>query len=546
MVFRFFVILFITSTILVGQNCPNNIDKIIMIGDSWSLAAWNAGSIEDNLKQFGFSEYKMYTNLDITVGGIEAEEMLDSSKLNAITDALINKPDAEIVNISLGGNDFFTRWHKTMSNADTDLLIDTILNFMDSVIIHIQTVRPNIDIYLPLYDYPNFEEAINGIPFPQQHPSYPTWNSMGKPNFLEINNALLRLIHKVDSMTKKYGNVYYGNAAGIMQYTYGQTTPLSVAPGGTYPPYSAPLPGGFPNYPSPLGSFIKYVLFYDAFHLDNAGFNRFYEYHFQKWYWQRLRNDRDTIQFSSLLKSGAISSNSSIQSLSHIIGTSNTQEHRSILHFDTSIPNGKIVSKASIFIKRDSLSGDKPIDKKLLVSIVNGFFGNSDTIEVSDFSNQADHTDTVCISGNLANDRSWMRIDLPNSFLNYFNPNGSTQLRLSTIENDIGLMYFTNSTDSLSGAQLDLSFQTPVTLKENFKKNQILVSPNPNASGILNINKDFGKGISALIIDLNGKRLERKLENNRINISDLPNGIYFIEIEFEGNFYHSKFIKVNS
>jgi hypothetical protein len=68
----------------------------------------------------------------------------------------------------------------------------------------------------------------------------------------------------------------------------------------------------------------------------------------------------------------------------------------------------------------------------------------------------------------------------------------------------------------------------------------IVVYPNPTKN-TLNIVTDLD--INANLYDINGKILKSNIIEKQINLSNLPSGIYFLNIEHEGNIYNKRIIK---
>jgi hypothetical protein len=67
-------------------------------------------------------------------------------------------------------------------------------------------------------------------------------------------------------------------------------------------------------------------------------------------------------------------------------------------------------------------------------------------------------------------------------------------------------------------------------IDENSAKNKINIYPNPSSDGIIFI--ENAKNKSCSIIDLSGRIIcKKELENQKLNLSDLSKGIYFIEID---------------
>ena len=76
---------------------------------------------------------------------------------------------------------------------------------------------------------------------------------------------------------------------------------------------------------------------------------------------------------------------------------------------------------------------------------------------------------------------------------------------------------------------------------------EITISPNPT-TGIFTINYPFegGKGdVSVEITNITGKTISKlqKFKTSKFDISNYPNGIYFIKIQTENGVYAEKIIK---
>lgn len=87
------------------------------------------------------------------------------------------------------------------------------------------------------------------------------------------------------------------------------------------------------------------------------------------------------------------------------------------------------------------------------------------------------------------------------------------------------------------------NYQNPLTtIDENIPLNDIKIYPNPTSDFLFVNTQNQIKEVS--IYNLVGQKMESKLDNNKINVSNLVNGTYFIKITDQtGNFQTSKFIK---
>lgn len=528
---------------LFSQNCNVLKNRILIVGDSWAYLPWSYGSLDDNLEKYGFSDAKAYSNSDISVNGKKAEQMTDSIMIADIQQALDNNLHIDIVCLSIGGNDFLDDWNKSMSQLETDSLLDVIIDRTDTIIKIINNMKSNLAIYLPMYDFPNFNETISVHSAPSSHPFYSTWDNMGQPSFLELNTQLLNYSQKITTLANLYPNVYFVDASGLMQNIYGQTTPLQVAPGGTYPSDSVNVPGGYPLYPSPLNAVADYGFFYDSFHFSQDGYRHFYDYHFKHFFFNSLRRKRDIAVTSISTEDGSIT-NSSFNDSTIIIGKdSSSNITKALLSFNLNIPSGEKIGIASIFLKRDSLINTKPIDDKILVTIKSGYFGTSNSLEISDFNDNGDGQDSACVYGNISSDGSWMRIDIPKSLIPFIDSNGVTQFKLESASGSIGKLFFNNGIDTSSIPQLDIYYESnPISIPEQKIVKDIDVFPNPFLEE-LNLKLDFNYNGFCEMIDISGKVNYIEVNNNRIITKNLTKGFYIIRFNKDDITFQTKVIK---
>jgi hypothetical protein len=521
-----------------SQTCNSSSKRILMVGDSWSWIPWTLyTSMDDNLDKYGFTDLDAYSTQDLSVNGKKTKYLLDTAILAKIDSALVDNPKIDIINLSIGGNDFLRGWTRTMTTYQSDSVLVSIVARIDTIIQKIWDIDSTIKVHLPMYDFPNFEEVINSTFFPNQHPFYEAWEGMEFPNFLEINTQLVNIGSKAQALTNQYSHVTYVNSAGLMQNIYGQTTPLAVAPGGTYAPGTSPLPGGFPNYPSPINALRDYALgVYDCFHLNEAGYRHFYDRNFKYFYFNHLRSDRDTVFASQGENKDGFVNSTSFGSNAVSIGLDNNSNLTSgILTFNTStIPVSDSVHYGKLFIKREGLTGNKPISGTVLLEIKNGYFGSSDSIDSQDFADIATASVTACVYGNINDNGSFLRIDIPANIIKHINKNGQTQFRISSTGSSVGEMFFANGNDTVYPPELDLYYSpqgntnTTSIKQNNLKNNNITIYPNPNSGDALNVSFKHNFNGTILVFDITGKKVYVSLNNNQLDISNLPKGYYTI------------------
>ncbi len=527
---------------IIYSQCNTKQPKILLVGDSWAFLPNGFNTIDKVFDQYGFSDYEDFSSGTLSVNGKKTKYLLDSAVLDEIQQAFINNPTIEFINISIGGNDLLRGWNKNMTATQRDSVIDKTIQNKDSLVRLLKAMKPDIKIYFPQYDFPNFGEAIEAYaPFQDQHPFYDAWDDMGQPTFLEINTALLAYDAKMLAFVNLHPQVDYFSASGLMQNIYGQNTPLTIAPGGTYPPDSVPVPGGYPSYPSPLSAMNDYGLFYDAFHLGDNAYTLFYDFHFQQYYWKELRKRDFTTKGSS--NDGSVTNTNVNSSYISFGMDSSNNLTKGIVEFNTSgIPASKIPESGAIFIKRTNLIDSNPIHGKILIEIKSGRFGTLPTLELVDFNATADIIDTACVYGSVSNNKSWLRIDIPNTLMPYINKSGMTQFRFTTIDTTIGELFFTTGLDSNYKPELDIKYQEFASINDKHQS-ALKIYPNPTHDNITILSEEALNG-TVTIADLAGKTLRLPILRNNINTSSLVNGRYIIT-DINNKRTHISFIKIH-
>jgi hypothetical protein len=230
------VVLF-TSLLLTAA--PLQAARILVIGDSWGVAAGPA------LQQVLIDNGSDDTVASIAVEGETAENLNTPEWLQQITNALAANPDADLVHLSLGGNDFLGNWTSSLPETEEDQLIADILADITAIVDHILAQRPDIRIFWSSYDFPR------------------PLILLGEP--LDVNNASIRFAAQARALADARGDALsYGDFNGLTQVVYGfdgvQVTPYD-------PPF--PIPPGDPSLPDP-----RYpgpaVAFADQIHLKPA------------------------------------------------------------------------------------------------------------------------------------------------------------------------------------------------------------------------------------------------------------------------------------
>ncbi len=518
--------------------------RVLLVGDSWANFIGIDNSINTAFTKAGHSNYKFFTNSNIAVNGTTTDYFLLPAQIAEIQNQLNLHPDIDFVHLSIGGNDVLNTWNINFTQAQTDSLLDSVYAHIVTIIDYIKTARPGVRILWSGYTYPNFAEIINELaPFQTTHPFYATWQGMGFPTFTQINGILNTYSDTMDSLVANDPQVSFIRAGGLMQYTYGQTTALAVPPGGTYAPFVAPLPVGYPDYPSPKNSMRTYLIFRDCFHLSPQGYSDFLDYQTQKFYQKALMDDQYFLSENSTHE-GSVSSQGTVSGLLNL-GNDGTADFSSIVSFNTTVMPDTGVAKASIFLRRESLTGTNPLSNNLQVKIVSGNFGASADVEAIDYIATGDAVDVPCQFGSIADNGHWVRLDLPVSLFSFINYTNITQFMISAPA-ATGLINFTDATDPEFAPILNIKYgPATVSIQENAGfENEIRLFPNPT-SGMLFIENKNNTPIKLEIYDLPGKLiLKPEINASNIDISKIPAGMYVVKIYTPIGSYSKRVIKL--
>lgn len=256
--------------------------KVLLIGDSWAQQQWQDGSHAAVFAVHG-AQAHLVVGDSTTESGSTAQEWAQPDALAIISQALAEHPQIDTAQVTIGGNDFLDEWTTALSPTQELLLQETIRDDLRTVIDHLLAHRPDMDIVISLYDYPNFRDtlgSIAGVAVCQ-----PLHNSLGTPTALQLNTAMMSFEAMLAGSLASHPRVSLVGHAGQMQFTFGID---GHAPGQLLPP-------GDPALPSPVAAMRSHgVLGRDCFHLTPAGYDvlvqNLYENYFQ-------------VRFDTLLKS---------------------------------------------------------------------------------------------------------------------------------------------------------------------------------------------------------------------------------------------------
>jgi hypothetical protein len=527
------IVVFTFFTADIFAQCEEvNQNKVLLVGDSWAFFMGSDQTFNTIFQRWGHSNYKYFTNGILSENGAETVDFMQPGKQAEIQAQLDAQPDIEVVHLSLGGNDVLGDWNVNFTQFQTDSLIDTVLTRLLTIVDFIKEARPGIRIVWSGYTYPNFGQVLADAGALQTiHPFYGTWQGMGFPTFIQLNEILNDVSNIVEAYAALDPQIDFVNATGLMQYTFGQATNLSVPPGGSYPPFVAPLPEGYPDYPSPKASMRNYGLFLDCFHLSANGYRDFISYQTQKFYHKFLMGDQYFLSQGGNTE-GSVTANGQVEMNVLKMGALLGEEFRPVITFNTSeLPNAG-VSSASLFLRRESLTGVNPVGAGLQLKISNGYIGTTINIEAVDFNAIGNANINPCVFGSSAANGQWIRIDLPEVVLPLIDNTSTVQFMLVAPQMSEGIMTFSNSSDPEFAPVLSVNHNV-ITSTGNVladKSSSLLIYPNPTTGNV------FVKSISGSIreiqiLNISGNVIKRYGANTfSVDLSDLPSGIYLIRV----------------
>ncbi|MDB5227318.1 MAG: hypothetical protein JWN78_1511 [Bacteroidota bacterium] len=517
-----------------------------LIGDSWMQFPVIYQAYDSALAKYGFADYYSLGDGTAVIGATGESWWQEPFERDALESALTLDHDKpiDIVMISLGGNGVaFEGSHNDPPSVLYPYLYRNKL-FMDTLFDFIHLKLPNAQIIWQGYDYPNFLDPIIDYPW---NPYRDIWDSHGQMPPWEVNSMLIYMTNFTDSVVQAYNKPYihYFNCLGLMQWIYGQPTPLRGWPGGTYPPRSVPLPGGDPRYPSPQAAMGLNGL--DTYHLGPKSFTELAEFYMRKYISNYLRKERDsTVHSQGADKDGWVTSGNQTGTGEIQLGKNSTTVTKGIISFNTDfIPADKKIKRASLFIRNKTINKKFPLSNVFpnffKLDIVKGTFGN-DAVEASDFSAPASAYDIACVAGNLRGNEYTLRFDLHEDALQYINKTGTTQFRIEITDENF-IRFYNGDTAELEGPYLDLYYDTTsvttgIITQKNMDQN-LQLFPNPAKNEIaIQLSKEWRskKSVVAIYNTLGALVSTSTFDKSttgeiKLDISKLAAGDYVISLE---------------
>jgi hypothetical protein len=220
---------------------------IVVFGDSWSNRL--SAPLQQAITNDGNTSI---TVLNAAFEGERADGLSSSDPaigLPYITATLAANPDANLVHLSIGGNDLFDGILFINFDAIVNSLLDRIVDDTETIVNHILAQRPGIEVYHSGYDF------LQPIPL---------------TSVSRVNEILLRLDTRLTNLAAATPGYTYQGYYGWAQVNFGY-------PDLGLPPGDPSLPD--PNLPSPSFTFVDQIHYTPAVYVPFAQtlYDNFYQ-----------------------------------------------------------------------------------------------------------------------------------------------------------------------------------------------------------------------------------------------------------------------------
>ncbi|MCB9033693.1 MAG: T9SS type A sorting domain-containing protein [Chitinophagales bacterium] len=525
-------------------------NKIRILGDSWAHFPYLYKAYDSAFVKFGLPEYHG-TGRNTALISMNSEAFLHplAKFVWQPMMELDARDGVDLMIMSMLGNDIAFKIHKGDPLSVLDAPLHQARLNLDTIIDFIHEKNPNVQILWMCYDFPNFVDPIIDFPW---NPYRDIWEGRGSPEPFELNPFINYMAHLQDSILQLWNRpyVHFVNNVGLMQWMFGQTTPLRAWPFGTYPPKTVPFPGGDERYPSPYPAMGLGGL--DTYHLGPQGYTYLAEYQMRKFFIPQLKKEVDTTIYSEGgILDGWVSETGMTGTGEVKIGhQGNGVKLKGIFTFNTAVldPN-KTIEKVAFYVRRKSGSYksykfETNFPTNFSVDIKSGTFGNVG-IEASDYNATASATDVACFAGRPIDVDYSLRMDIIADYLSYINTNGYTQFRLEVLVDSATsesiINFFNGDTTEFEGPYLDVYYGEDNVATSIVNKNTIdfNVFPNPTSDLLYVSFSNSFQPITYQIIQSNGSVVQNKNINNTkeliIDVKHLATGIYQLQLTDKNN-----------
>lgn len=154
--------------------------RVLLVGDSWAARFWDTQALRQTFAAHGHPEI-VEQGAVTALAGTTAAEWTDPAFLQLITDEVASTPTLQVVQITLGGNDFLDGepdgWYVGM--PDQAAFFARVTADVATVVDHTLALDPDLRVLVSGYDYPNFVESLDRI---LAFLCVPLWSGMGEPD----------------------------------------------------------------------------------------------------------------------------------------------------------------------------------------------------------------------------------------------------------------------------------------------------------------------------------------------------------------------------
>ncbi len=415
-------------------------ERVLLVGDSWAQVMWLAKSLRTTLDELGYGD--VLEKGDVTaLGGTRADQWKKLEKLTLITSELASHPSIDLVHISLGGNDFFTKWKTSLSPEQETQVLTGIANDLNVLIQHTLSQREDVSVLICGYTYLNFEETRQAglVPWCAESGGSAIWPIQGMPTPLQANTGLARLEAHKAALAEGDSRVSFVNNLGLMQYWFGY-------PSKGIAPRTVPLPEGNPELPSPPEALNNGL---DCAHLSPEGYLVLARNCVKEFYGPRMSPEGRKYSFSSLpAGEGTVwSASGGVAGIAHVTGELKVGDlttngiSKALLSFDTSgLPDHVTPTAARLFLTRSQATGTNPLGGNLpqgqpVCDVLQPVPGESGLHE-GDWEREPSAGNAGRFAGSLKEDGWKIRIDLKEEALSALNRTGETLFRLGFTRTD--------------------------------------------------------------------------------------------------------------
>lgn len=235
------------------------VERVLLVGDSWADFMWGNRTLRDVFADNGRPDI-VEAGAATAISGSTAAEWAQPAMLQMITDELDARPSIDVVQLTVGGNDFLAGqsgggWYVGIPQQDLDALYARLLADAATILDHILAQDPAIEVLISLYDYVNLVDgsALFGCTS--------LWNELGQPTPRQVNDAFVELQAEIASLAGSRARTTLVDHRGLMQFTYGFPDE-GIPPGALTPP-------GDLDRPSPIESMFLQL---DCIHLRSDGY----------------------------------------------------------------------------------------------------------------------------------------------------------------------------------------------------------------------------------------------------------------------------------